>query len=145
MSFLARNRGRWSLVVAFAIALGCGRGGGSAAGDAQAGADAGTTSGVAVVAAGDNKPSTVIDFVARADECSFGLRGPLIDLGEPGTRVRGASNEELVLERVEREGASFARVRERSIVVPFFVTPDDERAFGELPTVISARICCATT
>jgi arylsulfatase A-like enzyme len=80
------------------------------------------------------------DFLTSVDQCSFGRRGPLLDFGETGLRVRGAQGEELSPERVEREGASFARVRARSITVPFYVGAEEEKASGDEPTTVTLRL-----
>ncbi len=118
------------------IAAGCGRDAGRAAADAspaKAESSADKT----------QKPpaaTTSFDFIRAVSQCTFGQRGPLLDFGEDGIRVRGPVGEELSLERVEREGASFAKVRERSVSVPFFVTADEERLLSAAPTTVSVRL-----
>ncbi len=112
--------------------------------------DAGATNPVAVAsssaptAAGAAPRSlergVAFDFLASVDQCAFGQKGPLLDFGEAGLRVRGAQGEELRPERVEREGATFARVRDKAITVPFFVGAEEERASGPDPTTVTLRV-----
>ena len=84
--------------------------------------------------------TTAFDFIRAVSQCSFGQRGPLLDFAEDGIRVRGSLGEELSLERVEREGASFAKVRERAVTVPFYVSADEERMLSAAPTTVVVRL-----
>ncbi|MFO0671858.1 MAG: sulfatase-like hydrolase/transferase [Polyangiaceae bacterium] len=153
-----RTRPARACVVALALflssATACGRGGG---GTTSPTADAGvtpTTRASAEVASVTNAATTtqdaaesaasrtgaLVDFIAQGSDCTLSFKGPLLDLGEPGLRVRGSVGEELKLESVEREGASFARVRERTITVPFYVSADEERTLAAAPTEITAHV-----
>lgn len=80
------------------------------------------------------------DFLNAVDQCVFFHKGPLLDFGESGLRVRGSHNEDLPSEMVEREGASFARIREKNVNVPFFVSPEEERAMSADPTSLTVRL-----
>ncbi|MEO6419090.1 MAG: sulfatase-like hydrolase/transferase [Polyangiaceae bacterium] len=88
--------------------------------------------------------SVALDPIASFDSCVLAHRGILLDLGDPGTRARfdshtAASN----LESIEREGATWARVRGKSVALTFFSTGpgdgDDPAHAGE-PTYVEARM-----
>lgn len=146
----SRFPGRVRALALGAALVGCGRGASSSSGaDAAATTSSATSLSATSASVGGSgrdltsPPKTgtsVVDFVAQADDCTLSFKGPLVDLGEPGVRVRGSVGEELRLETVEREGASFARVRERSIAIPFFVSADEERTLAAAPTVITAHV-----
>lgn len=100
----------------------------------------------APLASGSNgaqsKPTSVtaLDFLASVDQCTFAAKGPLLDFGEAGLRIRGGQGEELSPERVEREGASFARIREKSISIPFYVGSEEEKVTASENTAVSLRL-----
>ena len=113
-----------AIAAAIAFATGCSKGG---SGDAQGSA-------TSLAASASKAPSTkgarasdaphdsaVIDFLANAEDCSFGHRGVLLDLGDATTRSRmsGARLAKPDVEVREREGASWASVRARSLELSF--------------------------
>lgn len=65
--------------------------------------------------------ATVIDFVAKADDCTLGHRGVLLDLGDPSMRARmtGARLAKPDVELREHEGASWVSVRGRQLEMTF--------------------------
>ena len=83
-------------------------------------------------------PRVIYADLVRTTDCSFGDRGPLLDFGEPGLTLRGAFLEDLAPERIEREGATFARIRDKVIVAQFFVSADEERSLVE-PSAVAIR------
>lgn len=68
-----------------------------------------------------SRDSTVIDFVGKADNCTFGHRGVLLDLGDPTMRARmsGTRLSKPDIEVKEHEGASWVSVRGRSLELSF--------------------------
>lgn len=81
--------------------------------------------------------ATVIDF-AKADDCTFGHRGILLDLGDPSMRAR-MSGEKLAppdVEFKEHEGASWVSVRSRSLDLSFVSAVETKADAG---VVIEAR------
>jgi arylsulfatase A-like enzyme len=81
--------------------------------------------------------------VGGNDDCSFGHRGVLLDLGDPATRARLAPMERGGrIDSVERDGASWARLFARTVSIPFVATGDDvasSTSDGASP-VIEARV-----
>ena len=65
--------------------------------------------------------ATVIDFVGKADGCTFGHRGILLDLGDPSMRARmsGTRLGKPDVEVREHEGASWVSARGRSLELSF--------------------------
>lgn len=87
-----------------------------------------------------NRARTVIDFLADKDnECTFGHRGVLIDLGEASTRARmsGSHLAPPDLDVREHEGASWVSVRSRSLELAF-VSPYELKSDAGI--VIEARM-----
>jgi hypothetical protein len=131
------NRAAGCLTFLAALAFGCRHGAPSAT------ADAGAKPGVPAGAASPSTPAASapgFDFIRSVDQCSFGQQGPVLDLGEAGLRIRGSVGEELSPEKLEREGASFAKLRERTFTVPFYLGADEERTLSALPTTIVLRL-----
>ncbi len=90
--------------------------------------------------AGDTpRESAVIDFVANAEDCTFGHRGVLIDLGDLTTRARvsGARLTQPDLEVREHEGASWVSVRSRSLEASFVSSTEIKPEAG---IVVEARV-----
>ena len=78
-----------------------------------------------------------------ADDCAFGHRGVLLDLGDPATRARASPpSDSGRIDSVERDGASWARIFARGVTIPFVATADDVAAAprtARLPS-IEARV-----
>jgi arylsulfatase A-like enzyme len=86
-----------------------------------------------------SRQSTIIDFLTRTTDCSFGHRGTLIDLGDPSTAAR-MSNGKLAKADVdvrERDGASWVGVRTRSLELSFVSSTDVKSDAG---IVVEARV-----
>ena len=68
-----------------------------------------------------SRDTTVIDFVGKADNCTLGHRGVLLDLGDPTMRARmsGTKLAKPDVEVKEHEGASWVSVRGRSLDLSF--------------------------
>lgn len=131
-----------AVAAALALATACSK---SGKGDAPS---AGTS-----LAAGSSKaPSTkgarvsdaphdaaVIDFLANAEDCSFGHRGVLLDLGDATTRSRmtGARLAMPDVELREREGASWVGIRARSLELSF-LSPTELKSDAGI--VVEARV-----
>ena len=81
----------------------------------------------------------ILDFVAPSAPCTFGHRGVLLDLGERSLHVRpgGSSWEPPDMELREREGASWASVREKSLVLPFVSVAEQVQ---DASIVVEARV-----
>ena len=130
-----------AIAAAIALATGCSKGG---SGDAP-------SSGTSLAASASKAPSTkgarvsdaphdsaVIDFLANAEDCSFGHRGVLLDLGDATTRSRmsGARLAKPDVEVREREGASWASIRARSLELSFISSAELKSEAG---IIIEAR------
>lgn len=99
----------------------CSRGGTDAS-PAEATSTAASNAKLATTRASDaSRDAAVIDFVAKADDCTFGHRGVLLDLGDPTMRARmsGSRLTKPNVEVREREGASWVSVRGRSLELSF--------------------------
>lgn len=83
--------------------------------------------------------SPVIDFLANGEDCSFGHRGVLIDLGDPASRARmsGSRLAKPDLDVREREGASWVSVRARSLELSFVSSSELRSDTG---IVVEARV-----
>lgn len=70
--------------------------------------------------------SVVIDFLGSSENCSFGHRGVLIDLGDVTTRSRmgGSKLSTPEVDTREHEGASWVGVRTRSLELSFVSTAE---------------------
>jgi arylsulfatase A-like enzyme len=92
---------------------------------------------------GESAPAVSLSAVASTDECTFGHRGVLLDLGDAATRARLASTERSGrIDSVERDGATWARIFSRSVSISFVATADDvaaSTADGAFPA-IEARV-----
>ena len=85
-------------------------------------------SSVAAPAASEPRSGVALDMVANLDACTLGHRGVVLDLGEPSSRARVVGKlEPAPLEIIEREGASWARVRTRSVTLGWYASADDVR------------------
>ncbi len=88
--------------------------------------------------------SVALDPIANFDSCVLAHRGILLDLGDPGTRARFDSHAAPGdVESIEREGATWARVRGKSVALTFFSTgpgDGDEPAQAGEATYVQARI-----
>jgi arylsulfatase A-like enzyme len=79
----------------------------------------------------------VLDFVGNLDACAFGQHGILLDFGDPSMK-NGLHPGSIARDRdevVEHEGASWMRVRSRTVTVGFYwpaSEPADASAYVEL-------------
>ncbi len=111
----------------------------SSAGTTGGSASAGTAGPVTGVPAA---PLVSLSAVATTDDCSFGHRGVLLDLGDTAARARLVPDRGGRVDSVERDGATWARVFARGVSIPFVATADDVAATtadGAWP-VIEARV-----
>jgi arylsulfatase A-like enzyme len=85
-----------------------------------------------------SKDRAVIDFVAKADDCTFGHRGVLLDLGDASMRARmsGAQLAKPDVEVREHEGASWVSIRGRSLDLSFVAAQESKPEGG---IIIEAR------
>ncbi len=122
----------WAGALSFLVAA-CGRGSASRPED-------GGVQESRAAAAGD-APVTAFDVISGFDSCSAGFDGLLLDLGDPSNRARlGPKFDRLEVESVEREGATWARIRERRVALDLLVQPGDLEGQGGSPSVfIEAR------
>lgn len=139
----ARSGGRhahaWVLVVAL---VGCSH-------DADSGKRGSTSSLAASAAKGPSgkgakatdspREANIIDFVAASDDCTFGHRGVLLDLGDPSMRARmnGARLIRPDVDIREHEGASWASVRSRALELSFVSSSEIKSETG---IVVEARV-----
>lgn len=88
--------------------------------------------------AGTTRDAIVVDFLASGDACTFGHRGVLVDLGDASTRARmtGSRLARADVDLRERDGASWASVRARSLDLSF-VSPSE--LGSEAGLVVEAR------
>jgi arylsulfatase A-like enzyme len=130
------------LTLALALVTACTRGGptdgnaGTSATSLAASAKAPSTA--FAKATGAPRDATVIDFLASGDDCSFGHRGVLLDLGDATMRSR-ISGTRLATPDVdvrEHEGASWVGVRARSLEMSF-VSPSESKTDAGI--VVEAR------
>ena len=92
----------------------------------QTGSPSSTTGGSVAPTTPTTSPQPSISAVGSTDECTFGHRGILLDLGDPATRARVTATERGGrIDAVERDGASWARIFARGISIPFVATADD--------------------
>jgi arylsulfatase A-like enzyme len=78
-----------------------------------------------------------IDAIEHFEECSMGHGGPLVDLGDPTARAAiGPRIEHADIDDVEREGATWARVRARSLPLTFTWNEPDTKD----GVVVTARV-----
>jgi arylsulfatase A-like enzyme len=111
---------------------------------AQALASSSTTSAsLSPATAGTNAGAPSLSVAGGTDDCVFGHRGVLLDLGDPETRARATPTERSGrIDSVERDGASWARIFARGLTIPFVATTDDlanSTADGASPA-IEARV-----
>ena len=137
-------------VLVLACALGCSRGsgamtGGPAASTTLASAGSSTPGSNGASAGAPLAGDVAIDATATAG-CELGHAGVLIDLGDASSRARTGSGPHLpspTFETVEREGATWARFRDRTATFTFLTTGpadgDDPARAGE-PTHVEARV-----
>lgn len=128
-----------AIVLAIALAAGCTKGSpsdtqGSATSLAASAAKAPAAKG----AESTPRDATVIDFLGNGEDCSFGHRGVLVDLGDPTTRSRmsGSRLAKPDVEVREREGASWVSVRSRSLELSFISSSELKSESG---VVVEAR------
>jgi arylsulfatase A-like enzyme len=92
---------------------------------------------------GESAPRASLSAVASTDECTFGHRGVLLDLGDAATRARLTPTERSGrIDAVERDGASWARVFARGASISFVASAEDvaaSTADGAYPA-IEARV-----
>jgi arylsulfatase A-like enzyme len=92
-------------------------------------------------AVADAARPTVLDVVGDLDACAFGHRGALLDFGDPSMRgqMRPGSLARDADEVVERGGATWLRVRARSLSAAFYwpLVADDAVDAG---TYVEARV-----
>jgi hypothetical protein len=84
---------------------------------------------------------TVLDVVSDLDACTFGHRGPLLDFGDPSMRgqLRPGSLARGNDEVVEHGGATWLRVRARSLAAGFY-WPLVADGTPEASTYVEARV-----
>jgi arylsulfatase A-like enzyme len=94
---------------------------------AQASASSSTTSAsVSPATPSAGAVAASLSVASGADDCAFGHRGVLLDLGDPATRARATPTERSGrIDAVERDGASWARIFARGLTIPFVATADD--------------------
>jgi arylsulfatase A-like enzyme len=85
------------------------------------------------------RSQAIVDFGSSTAPCVFGHRGVLLDLGERSTYARPSSSSWGIpdIEFREREGASWALVRERTLVLSFVSTADKVQ---DASVVVEARV-----
>ena len=131
------------IAIAIAIAAGCTKGAGneSAKGSATSLAASAANAASAKGAKATDAPrdAAVIDFLANGEDCSFGHRGILVDLGDPTMRARmsGSRLAKPDVELREREGASWVSVRSRSLELSFVSASELKSETG---VVVEARV-----
>ncbi len=138
----ARSRLRSSAIATIVLAVGCTKGSpdaaqGSATSLAASAAKAPSAKGSK--ATDTPRDATVIDFLANGEDCSFGHRGVLIDLGDATTRSRmsGTRLAKPDVEMREHEGASWVSVRARSLELSFISTSEVKPENG---VIVEARV-----
>ena len=90
-------------------------------------------------------PTVALDATAGFDACTLGYHGVVLDLGDPSSRARfGGKLEAPPLETIEREGATWARVRARSLSLSYYASADDVRtpksAAADASTYVELRV-----
>lgn len=135
--------GRWSVPVLLvsALALSCTKASDDAPGSVTT-ALASSAAGVSRVkgpATEAPRASAIIDFLANGENCTFGHRGVLVDLGDPTTRARvsGPRLSTPDLDVREHEGASWISVRSRSLSVSFVSASELKSEAG---MIVTARV-----
>ena len=119
------------LVACLALASACGRSGPSEPpGPAQA-----ASSGESLAGATPARP-VVLDFVRDLDMCALGHRGVLLDFGDPSMSdaMYPGSIAHAADDLVEHEGATWLRVRSRTLSASFYWPagePSDQNAYVE--------------
>jgi arylsulfatase A-like enzyme len=127
------------LVLALTPVTGCSKGK-SDAPEAQAARAAGGPPPAASQSTGSPaRDATVIDFLESSGDCTFGHRGVLVDLGDATSRARVAGGRLAMpdIEVREREGASWASVRSRSLELSFVSSTEMKSETG---IVVEARV-----
>jgi arylsulfatase A-like enzyme len=90
--------------------------------------------------------AAAIDPILHPEGCTLGYRGVVLDVGDASTRERyGARLQSPPVEVIEREGATWARVHDRSIALSFFthagdVGPADKDNAAPAAPFVQARI-----
>ncbi len=129
------------IAVAIALLAGCSKGGGEGQPTSSTSGAASAKSPSAKGASSDGTPrdAAVIDFLANGEDCSFGHRGVLVDLGDATTRSRmtGSRLVKPDVEVREREGASWVSVRARSLELSFVSAAELKSEAG---IVVEARV-----
>ncbi|MEO7111362.1 MAG: sulfatase-like hydrolase/transferase [Polyangiaceae bacterium] len=95
-----------------------------------------TTSSSAGIAA-TIAPLASIDPIASLDNCIVGHEGALLDLGEKSARALYLHAKSGDIESIEREGATFDRIRSRSVTLSYF---GGSEADEDGATYVTARI-----
>ncbi len=102
-----------------------------------------------VVTTSSPSQAVAFDAVSSFDACTLNFEGPTVDLGEKGALARlGDRLDSAPVELIEREGATWARVRARSLAVDFLAEGGDVGAMpsshadasGPVTTYVEARI-----
>jgi arylsulfatase A-like enzyme len=116
----------FSLIALLAMLASCTRSGGDSASNGGASATSLAASTKVPATKGSTPAAAVIDFLGASENCSFGHRGVLIDLGDATTRSRmsGAKLAAPDLDTREHEGASWVGVRTRSLELSFVSTAE---------------------
>jgi arylsulfatase A-like enzyme len=130
-------------IALFAVGACAGTAGCSHGSSATSAGDSGTPGAAApsaTVAGAPPVPAALA--VIGGDNCVFGHRGVLLDLGDPATRLRGAAGDRGRVDTVERDGATWTRIAAHDVSLPFVATADDvaeSTADGAVP-VVEARV-----
>jgi arylsulfatase A-like enzyme len=95
-----------------------------------------TTSSSSTVAP-TNAPLASIDPIASLDDCIVGHEGALLDLGEKNSRALYVHASKTDIESIEREGATFDRLRSRNVTLSYF---GGGEADEDGTTYVTARI-----
>jgi len=128
------------IAAAITLATGCTKGSSNGAqGSASSVAASAAPNAKGAKATDAPRDAAVIDFLANAEDCSFGHRGVLVDLGDATTRSRmsGSRLAKPDVEVREREGASWVSVRARSLDLSFVSTAELKSETG---IVVEARV-----
>jgi arylsulfatase A-like enzyme len=137
--------------LATACSSGCGRShdgtGGNGSGDSPRAASAGSASagasadsnGASGAAAGDDD-GQVYPLLEHLDTCVMGHDGVLLDAGDPSMRRHyGDRIAAPLVDDVERDGATWARLRDRTLTLSFYGFPEDSAPSDPPLTSVDVR------
>jgi arylsulfatase A-like enzyme len=85
--------------------------------------------------------NVALDAVSGFDTCTLGYRGTVLDLGDATSRARfGSKLETPHVETLEREGATWARIRARSLSLGYYASADEAAGGTESGVYVETRI-----